>query len=149
MKVVLKYWDNLLAIAITLVILWLHGNRGSPKVITPDNGKDFTSGDAQNFSNSLEIKWKFSTEGAPWTGGYFERLIRSVKWYLKKNLGNKRSDYDRIPTIKEMEMVLSNRPVTYLYTESDLIEPVIPTKLPWQTFVWKKPFVYNYRTFQQ
>ena len=40
-------------------------NRESPHGITSDNGKDFTSDDAQNFANSLNIKWKFSTEGAP------------------------------------------------------------------------------------
>ena len=31
--------------------------------------------------------------------------------------------------IKEIEMVLNNRPITYLYTKSHLIEPVIPNKL--------------------
>ena len=59
-------------------------NRGSPQVIISDNGKYFTSEHAQNFVNSLNIKWKFNTEGAPWTGGFFERLIRSVKRCLKR-----------------------------------------------------------------
>ena len=31
--------------------------------------------------------------------------------------------------ISETEMVLNNRPITYLYTESDLIEPVTDNKL--------------------
>ena len=59
-------------------------NRGSPQVIISDYGKYFTNEHAQNFVNSSNIKWKFNTEGAPWTGGFFERLIRSVKRCLKR-----------------------------------------------------------------
>ena len=40
-------------------------NSGSPQVFVSDNGKYFTSEDAQNFANSLNIKWKFNVEGAP------------------------------------------------------------------------------------
>ena len=54
-------------------------NRGSPQVFISDNGKYFTSEDAQNFANSLNIKWKFNVEGTPWIVGFFERLIRSDK----------------------------------------------------------------------
>ena len=105
-------------------------NRGSPQIIISDNGKYFTSEHAQNFVNNLNIKWKFNIEGAPWTGGFFERLIRSVKRYLKNILGNARLDYEQMLTIiKEIEMVLNNRPITYLYAESDLIELVTPNKL--------------------
>ena len=75
------------------------------------------------------LKWEFNIEGAPWTGGFFERLIRSVKWCFKKILGNARLHYEQILTIiKKIEIALNNRPVTYLYTESGLIEPVIPNK---------------------
>ena len=105
-------------------------NRGSPQVIVSDNGKYFTSEHAQNFVNNWNIKWKFNIEGAPWTGGFFERLIRSIKRCLKKILGNARLDYEQMLTIiKEIEMGLNNRAITYLYTESDLIEPVTPNKL--------------------
>ena len=49
---------------------------------------------------------------------------------FQKILGNARLDYEQMLTIiKEIEMVLNNRPITYLYTESDLIEPVTPNKL--------------------
>ena len=41
-----------------------------------------------------------------------------------------RLGYDQMLTIiKEMEMVLNKRAITYLYTESDSIEPVTPDKL--------------------
>ena len=31
--------------------------------------------------------------------------------------------------VKELEMVLYNKPITYLYSESDLIEPITHKKL--------------------
>ena len=31
--------------------------------------------------------------------------------------------------VKELEMVLNNKPITYLYSESDLIEPITHKKL--------------------
>ena len=78
---------------------------------------------------TLNIKWKFNIEGAPWTGGFFEKLIRSVKRCLNKILGNTRLDYEQMLTfIKKIEIALNNRPITYLYTENNLIEPVTPNK---------------------
>ena len=100
-------------------------NRGTPQVIILDNGKHFSSEDAQNFLNSLNIKWELNIEGGSWTGAFFERLIHLVKRCLKKILDNARLAYKQMLTIiKEIEMVLNNRPMAYLYTKSDLIEPV-------------------------
>ena len=54
----------------------------------------------------------------------------TFKQFLKEILGNARLDYEQmLIIIKEIEMVLSNRPITYLYTESDLIKLVTPNKL--------------------
>ena len=36
---------------------------------------------------SKGIKWKFTVERAPWQGGWWERLVRSVKEPLRKVLG--------------------------------------------------------------
>ena len=49
---------------------------------------------------------------------------------FKKILGKARLDYEQTLTIiKEIEMMLNNRPMTYIYTENDLIEPVTANKL--------------------
>lgn len=58
--------------------------RGSPQLNISDNGKYFTSKDAQNFVNSSNIRWKFCIEGVPWTGVFYERLILSVKSSFQK-----------------------------------------------------------------
>ena len=61
-------------------------NRESLQVISSGNGELFASENAQNFVNSLNIKWKFNIEGAPWTYGFYEILMRSVKRCLKRSL---------------------------------------------------------------
>ena len=76
------------------------------------------------------LKGKRNIEGAPWTGGYFECLILSIKWYLKKVLGNARLDHEQmLPIIKEVETVFNKRAITYLYNENDLVERITPNKL--------------------
>ena len=41
----------------------------------------------QNQMSHIEITWKFSAPLAPWWGGWWERLIRSIKSSLRKTLG--------------------------------------------------------------
>ena len=54
-------------------------------------------------------------EKAPWWGGFFERLIRSVKNCLKKVVGNARLTMDELSmVIVEVEAVLNSRPLTYI-----------------------------------
>ena len=49
---------------------------------------------------------------------------------MKKQLGKARIDYDEMITVlKETENVIDNRPISYTYFESDLIEPIRPNKL--------------------
>ncbi|KRZ64335.1 hypothetical protein T08_6876, partial [Trichinella sp. T8] len=39
------------------------------------------------FAESQLIEWKYSTDRAPWCGGYWERLVRMMKNALRKVLG--------------------------------------------------------------
>ena len=43
-------------------------------------------------------KWRFNVEAAPWWGGFFERLVKSVKLSVKKCLRNARLNYDELST---------------------------------------------------
>jgi len=54
-----------------------------------DNGSNFTAKEVQNFVAGRGIEWRFNLEAAPWQGGFWERLIRSVKKCLKKTILNK------------------------------------------------------------
>nr|XP_047129618.1 uncharacterized protein LOC124809535 [Hydra vulgaris] len=92
------------------------GRRGVPETIYSDNGSQFVSTETQYFAANHSIKWKFNAPSAPWWGGMFERLVRMTKRCLKKALKNSKSSYEEVRTLlSEIEMVLNNRPLTYLY----------------------------------
>ncbi|KRY32999.1 Pro-Pol polyprotein [Trichinella spiralis] len=63
---------------------------------------------------SHRIQWNFITERAPWMGGYWERLIRSMKTSLKKVLQNSMLEDEEFRTIiSEVEARMNSRPLTY------------------------------------
>lgn len=103
--------------------------KGAPNTVLSDNGKCFISEDVQNFAASKNIVWKFNIESAPWQGGFFERLVKSVKRPLKKILSNSRLKYNELLTIlTDIEFILNNRPLTYIYEELNK-EPLTPNHL--------------------
>ena len=74
------------------------------------------------------IKWKFNVEAAPWWGGFFKRMVKSVKLRLKKCLQNARLNFVGLSTtLIEIEAVLNSRPLTYVYDEME--EPLTPSYL--------------------
>ena len=65
---------------------------------------------------------------APWWGGFFERMVLSVKRCLEKTLGNVRVMYEEFETsLIEVEGILNSPPLMYLY--EDLEEPLTPASL--------------------
>ncbi|XP_066933725.1 uncharacterized protein [Clytia hemisphaerica] len=107
----------------------LISTHGTPKVMISDNGTNFISTDVQNFMANRGTLWKFNIAKAPWYGGFFERLVRSVKRCLRKSIENAKLNYEEMLTIlKEVENILNNRPLTYLYTEEN-VDPLTPNKL--------------------
>ena len=62
-------------------------------------------------------------------GGFFERMIHSLKRCLKKVLKNVRLTYKELLTvITELELVLNSRPLKYLHFD-DVGEPLTPSHL--------------------
>ena len=101
------------------------GRRGLPKMMISDNRKTFKAA-AKSIG---DVKWTFNIPKAPWWGGVFERLVRSVKRCLKKFLGHARLSYDELLTaLVEVEMVLNSRPLTVVSAE-DTEEPLTPSHL--------------------
>ena len=58
------------------------------------------------------IEWRFNIARAPWWGGFFERMVKSVKRCLRKVIGNARLSFDEMLTV-EVEGTLNARPLTY------------------------------------
>ena len=80
------------------------------------------------FLTNRAVKWQFITERAPWWGGFYERLVGSVKRCLKKTLGKASLNYIELNTIlTEVEAVLNSRPLTYTYTDIEDGSPLTPS----------------------
>ena len=100
------------------------GRRGTPTLSVSDNGNTFKDSRVQAYCQRDGTKWRFNVEAAPWWGGFFERLVKSVKLSLKKCLRNARLNYDELSTaLEEVEAVLKSRPLTYVYDEYE--EPLL------------------------
>ncbi|KRY28041.1 hypothetical protein T01_6882 [Trichinella spiralis] len=115
--------------------------RGTPEVIQSDNFRTFKQADAfirslfvgkriEQFQNELAcrcIQWKYTTERAPWSGGYWERLVRSVKNALRKVLGRSLLRFDELrTTLCELEARINNRPLTLLSEDPKDCAPLTP-----------------------
>ena len=107
------------------------GRRGLPITLVSDNAKTFRtsskeilnitrSSEVNDYLSSRKVTWKFIVERAPWWGGFYERLVRSVKRSLKKSLGRSSLTYDQLATlIVEIEGIINSRPLTYLADDQD------------------------------
>ncbi|GFS44202.1 uncharacterized protein TNIN_8971 [Trichonephila inaurata madagascariensis] len=81
----------------------------------------------QNFIARKRIIWKNIIERSPWWGGFYERLVRSVKESLHKIIGKALLSFEEMTTIlTETEAVLNLRPLSYVYEENDEPRPLTP-----------------------
>ncbi|KAL9955907.1 hypothetical protein ACROYT_G037306 [Oculina patagonica] len=70
----------------------------------------------------LPPKHAFTNLTAPWWGGYWERLVRSVKSPIQKTIGRSTLTYDELSTLlTEIEGLINARPLTYVYDDEDSI----------------------------
>ena len=72
-------------------------------------------------------EWKFIAPHSPWWGGWWERLVQSVKSALKKTIGAHcltRTELET--TIQEVESCINSRPLTFVSDEPDDDEPLTP-----------------------
>ena len=77
----------------------------------------------------IYIQWSFNLEKAPWWGGIFERIIKSMKRCQRRIIGRGKLTMDEFVTATtEVEMIINCRPLPYLSTE-DIEEPLTPSHL--------------------
>ena len=97
---------------------------GTPTLIASDNAKTFKTTEKE--LENRRIEWRFNLERAPWWGGFFERMVGSVKRCLHKVIGNTRLTFNELLTVLvEVEGTLNSRSLTYEYNnpEGEVLTP--------------------------
>ena len=99
-------------------------HRGLTTKVLTDNAKTFklaskkvrmigASKEVNRYFVNRRITWEFITEKAPWHGGFWERMVRSVKRCLKKAIGCALLSFGELRTLLvEIGSTLNNRPLT-------------------------------------
>ena len=100
-----------------------------PSVLWSDNAKVFIAGSErlpQTFG-PLAPKWKFIVPRSPWWGGWWERLVRSVKSGLKKTLKQRCLTCTELETLlHEVEACINSRPLTFVGDNLEDRRPLTP-----------------------
>ncbi|XP_015926265.2 uncharacterized protein [Parasteatoda tepidariorum] len=115
--------------------------RGLCSVMYSDNAKTFKRAeldlkniwktinhpDVKKFYALHGITWRYIVEKAAWWGGFYERLIRSVKTALRKTIGKTSLTFDELETLLvETEAILNSRPITYIGTDAEELCALTP-----------------------
>lgn len=116
--------------------------RGVPSVVYSDNAQTFKKANSElralwhtishpsvrEFYGQKGINWKYIVERAPWWGGFWERMVQSVKGPLRKTLGRASLTSEELETtLIEIEAMLNSRPITYVYNDPNDPEPLTPS----------------------
>ncbi|UYV69289.1 hypothetical protein LAZ67_6003135 [Cordylochernes scorpioides] len=112
--------------------------RSRQLIVYSDNGTNF-----KGMANTLKkfdfsrlkcdptlknITWKFIPPGAPWWGGWWERLIGMMKQLLFRILGQTSLGYEELSTVMcDVESLMNTRPLTYLTEESEDLALLTPS----------------------
>lgn len=93
--------------------------RGVPKLFISDNGPSFV-----HLSKSLQgfLAWQLIPPSAPWWGGFWERMIGTIKRSCKKTVGNSSlALWELITVIVELEDRINRRPL--VQQEDNVLSP--------------------------
>ena len=103
--------------------------RGKPSLIIDDNATTFKANVVKAYLFQNGIEHSPILPASPWWGGFYERLVRSVKTPLKKVIGMAKLNYEEMETaLIEIEAIINSRPLTYMY-DDDVSEALTPSHL--------------------
>ena len=100
-----------------------------PSVVYSDNATNF-SGGQKKLAKLLGVgspQWKFICPRSPWWGGWWERLVRSVKGGIRKTIGKSCLTKVEMQTcLSEIAVVVNSRPLTFVGTDVENKNPLTP-----------------------
>ena len=133
--------ENLTTETFLLAFRRIYARRGLCNTIYSDNAKTFhraeielrhiwkiiSKPEVKNYFSANNIKWKFIIEMSPWWGGFYERLVRSVKNALRKVVGKTTLSFTQLNTVlTEVEASINSRPLTYVFSAANEPSPITP-----------------------
>ncbi|XP_053620234.1 uncharacterized protein LOC128680823 [Plodia interpunctella] len=121
----LEIASSLSADAAVLALRRMMARRGCPDTVWSDNGSNFHGADAELRKAALtsmkqeadirQINWHYIPPGAPFMGGAWERLVRSVKTALTATLHERHPHEDVLHTLlTEVEHTINSRPLSHV-----------------------------------
>ena len=111
--------------------------RGCPTEIWSDNGTNLQGADrelrrsidaaTEEEASKKTISWRYIPPGAPFMGGAWERLIRSVKIALNTALRERHPTEEVLATLlAEVEFTVNSRPLTHVSVDPEDDEALTP-----------------------
>ena len=125
----LELVEALSTAASVLALRRLAARRGLPRLILSDNAQGFKGCKEALVATfaSLAPDWDYIPPRSPWFGGWWERLVGSMKLALKKTLGTRcLTAVELLTVIQEIEACVNSRPLTFLSDDSEGDEPLTP-----------------------
>lgn len=118
--------------------------RGCPRHIYSDNGTNFVGADkelakqfreSETFNNEmyfnklteLGIEWHFNAPSWPTAGGLWEAAVKSMKYHLKRVLGEQKLTYEEFTTLlTDIEACMNSRPLCPLTEDIEDLDYLTP-----------------------
>ena len=100
--------------------------RALPNIIYSDNAKTFKAAKSllQTYFGKDIVWWKNICPLSPNWGGWWERLVRTVKSALKKTLGKSSVSRKELETtLSEIEACVNSRPLMYVAEQGKILTP--------------------------
>lgn len=121
--------------------------RGTPKRIWSDNGTNFVGASRKlkeefidlkqilssehEFSadiSDMEIEWHFNAPSWPSAGGLWEAAVKSLKFHLKRVIGEQKLTYEEFSTLlAQLEACLNTRPLCALSEDPEDLNYLTPS----------------------
>ncbi|XP_043244832.1 uncharacterized protein LOC122393157 [Amphibalanus amphitrite] len=126
----LELMDSMSLSDFLLALRRFAARRGMPSEIFSDNAATLKGADSylQAQLGHLAPVWRYIAPQSPWWGGWWERLVRTVKSGLKKSLGRRCLGKTELETLLlEIESCVNSRPLMYSGDDADSSSPLTPS----------------------